>query len=55
MAFSIRRVDTAAEREGVYAFRYRVYVEGAAVTAEADHDRRMLHDEYDETAVSYAV
>ena len=55
MALSIGRVDTAAEREAIYAFRYRVYVEEAAMTAEADHDRRMLHDEYDEAAVSYAV
>lgn len=55
MALSIGRVETVAEREAIYAFRYRVYVEEAAMTSEADHDRRMLYDAFDETAVSYAV
>jgi len=55
MALSIGRVETVAEREAIHAFRYRVYVEEAAITSEADHDRRMLYDASDETAVSYAV
>jgi hypothetical protein len=55
MALSIGRVETVAEREVIYAFRYRVYVEEPAMTSEADHDRRMLYATFAETAVSYAV
>ena len=55
MTLSVRRIETDAEREAIYAFRYRVYVEEMAMTSEADHERKWLRDDLDDVAASYAV
>lgn len=55
MSLAIKAVDTATEREEIFAFRYRVYVEELGMTSEADHERKWLCDSLDDVAVSYAV
>jgi len=37
---TVRRAETAREREAVYRFRYRVYIEELNYNYEADHDRK---------------
>jgi len=51
----VREVADEAEREALYAFRYRVYVSELAMTDEADHDRGWLRDGYDERCLNYAL
>jgi len=55
VSLKVERADTAAQREALYAFRYRVYVEELGMTSEADHDNRRLSDADDEVSVSYAI
>lgn len=51
----VRLVETQAEREALYAFRFRVYVEELEMTDQADHARRWLQDGYDEESLNYAL
>lgn len=51
----VRRVTGDEELEALFAFRYSVYVSELCMTEEADHERRLLRDAYDEIAVNYAV
>lgn len=51
----VRRVSGEKEREALFAFRYSVYVSELSMTEEADHERRILCDAYDEIAINYAV
>ncbi len=47
----IRLVKTPQELESVYRLRYQVYVEELGATMEyADHQQKVLHDEWDKTA-----
>jgi len=55
MALTVRRADTPGEREAIFRFRYRVYVEELSMTEDADHTGKRLLDDYDEYAVSHAV
>ncbi|MDH3234049.1 MAG: cyclic nucleotide-binding domain-containing protein [Alphaproteobacteria bacterium] len=50
-----REIATQAEREALYAFRYKVYVSELAMTDEADHERGWLYDDYDERCINYAL
>jgi len=52
---AVRRVVTDAEREALFAFRYRVYVSELAMTDEADHERGWLRDAYDERSTNYGL
>ncbi|MHA1537027.1 MAG: cyclic nucleotide-binding domain-containing protein [Alphaproteobacteria bacterium] len=54
-AFEVRRVAGEKEHEALFAFRYAVYVSELSMTEEADHERRLLRDAYDEIAINYAV
>ena len=54
-AIEVRRVTGEKEREALFAFRYSIYVSELSMTEEADHERRLLSDAYDEIAVHYAV
>jgi CRP-like cAMP-binding protein len=48
--------ESREERERVYEFRYRIYVEEMGLKPPgADHERRQLADAYDERALSYAM
>lgn len=52
----MRVAETAAEREAVFSFRYRVYVEELKLSPpEADHKRRILCDALDDVAIAYAL
>lgn len=51
----IRPVESRAEHEALYAFRYKVYVEELAMTDHADHARKWLRDGYDTESVNYAM
>lgn len=51
----VREVETKAELEALYSFRYRVYVEELSMTDQADHARQWLQDGYDEESVHYAI
>jgi CRP-like cAMP-binding protein len=56
VALSVERARREAERERIYAFRYRVYVEEMGLeTPEADPQRRWLRDPLDEHSTSYAL
>ena len=51
MQDGIRFATTVAEREAAFRLRYDLYVAGMGrFSDQADHERRMLHDEYDATA-----
>lgn len=52
MTHAIRRVETREDREALYAFRYRVYVEEFAMTTVADHERKWLYDDLDQVVKS---
>lgn len=54
-AMEIRRVAGEKERQALFAFRYAVYVTELGMIKEADHERRILRDAYDEIAVNYAI
>ncbi len=54
-ALRVARVASDAERERLYAFRYKVYVEEFEMTRDADHGKRRLVDELDAYSDSYAV
>lgn len=51
----VREVETKAELEALYSFRYRIYVEELSMTDQADHARQWLQDGYDEESVHYAI
>ncbi len=51
----VRRVETREERDALYRFRYRVYVEDLGMTTQADHERKQLYDEFDEQSISFAI
>jgi hypothetical protein len=51
----VRLVESKAEREALYAFRFGVYVEELEMTDQADHARRWLHDGYDKESLNYAL
>ncbi len=51
----VRVVESEAEREAIYRFRYQVYVEELGLTAQADHENRWLRDQYDDQSLSFAV
>ena len=54
---TVRKATSAAEREAVYRFRYRVYIEELKYNYEADHERKWLKQEEDEkpyTTLLYA-
>lgn len=54
MSLSVGRALTAEEREDVYRFRYRVYVEELGLSPPgADATRRTLNDPLDDVAVSF--
>jgi hypothetical protein len=54
MDFKILLAKTQEEKEAVYSFRYRVYVEEMSkYHLKADHERRMMYDEIDEWALVY--
>jgi N-acyl-L-homoserine lactone synthetase len=55
VSIQTRVIDTPEEREKIYAFRYRVFVEQLGMTREADHDRKWLRDELDDNAVFFTV
>jgi CRP-like cAMP-binding protein len=53
---TVRVAETAPEREGVYRFRYKVYIEELHYNYEADHERKWLkqpEDELPETTLLY--
>jgi CRP-like cAMP-binding protein len=52
---SVIQASKAIEREQIYRFRYRVYVEELGMTTEADDDRQWLRDELDDYSTSYAI
>src|SRR4029450_661517 len=45
---TVRVAETAPEREGVYRFRYKVYIEELHYNLEADHERKWLKQPEDE-------
>ncbi|HKQ30632.1 MAG TPA: GNAT family N-acyltransferase [Burkholderiales bacterium] len=55
MTTQILKVEDPELLEQVYRFRYRIYVEQEAMTRDADHERRLLKDDYDPHSISYAV
>lgn len=56
MGITIAQATTDADKEKVFAFRYRTYVEELGLTLpSADHTRRRLWDPLDEIAVSHVV
>lgn len=55
MSVQIKVIDTPAERERIFAFRYRVFIEQLGMKRDADHDRKWLRDELDEAAVFFAA
>lgn len=55
MAFEVRLVTSAAEREQLYRFRYAVYVDEVRFTRHADHEKRLLRDDLDDVAYSFAI
>jgi predicted GNAT family N-acyltransferase len=52
LATLVRLASTPAEREQVFGLRYRIYVEelGGLFSDEADHDRKQLSDDVDESS-----
>ncbi|MCB1043548.1 MAG: cyclic nucleotide-binding domain-containing protein [Acidobacteria bacterium] len=55
MKFDIRVVETEAERDKLYRFRYRIYVDEEKFTRNADHAQNWLKDDYDDVATSFAI
>ena len=55
MALRVAAATDRAERERVFAFRYRVYVEELKMTDAADHTRKWLVDDLDDHSLCYAV
>lgn len=56
MSTEVKIATTSAEKEAVYALRYRIYVEEMKLSPqEADHRRRWLWDELDEVSINYAL
>ena len=54
MKFSIKLAISQEEKEAIYRFRYRIYIEELNKThINADHNRRLLYDEGDEDATLY--
>jgi GNAT superfamily N-acetyltransferase len=56
MSPAVVAIRSREEREKLFRFRYRIYVEEKGLRpAEADHTRRQLHDWLDEYSASYAL
>jgi len=55
MTYAVRLVESAAEREQLYRFRYDIYVDEVRFTRHADHANRLLKDDLDEIAFSFAI
>jgi GNAT superfamily N-acetyltransferase len=56
MTVTVAQVRSDAEREQVYRFRYRIYVEDMHLSPpDADHARGILRDALDDVAVAYAL
>ncbi len=56
MAVSVELARDAASRSRAWAFRYRIYVEEMGFdTPEADHGRRELRDELDDSSESWSL
>ena len=56
MALTVAMARSAEEREAIYRFRYRIYVEDMGLQPpEADHAGRRLCDPYDEVAALFAL
>lgn len=56
MGLRVTKVRSAAERDRLFEFRYRIYVEEARIpTSQADHATRRLKDPLDECSTSYVM
>jgi len=55
VSIQIRVFDTPADREKIFAFRYRVFIEQLGMDRAADHDKKWLRDESDDNAVFVAA
>lgn len=56
MGALIRQADTDEERQRIYRFRYDIYIEEMGKPMpDADHQRRMLHDEFDPRSIHLYV
>ncbi len=56
MGLRVTTVRTTAERERLFEFRYRIYVEELRIpTSQADHATRRLMDPLDECSTSYVL
>ena len=56
MGFQIRLAETDKDREAIFRFRYRVYVDELGLRpAEADHGKRVLYDALDDKGLSYGL
>jgi len=54
MKYTITRARTAKEREAIYRFRYRIFIEEQQkLYIKADHEHKMLYDEIDAFATLY--
>lgn len=51
----VREAASPDEREALFAFRYKVYVEEFGMTDRADHSGRTLRDGYDDEGINYAL
>ena len=52
MGALIKQASTETERQRIYRFRYNIYIEEMGKPMpDADHERRMLHDEYDPRSI----
>jgi len=56
VGFQVRLAETHEEREAIFRFRYRVYVNELGLhPAEADRGKKILRDELDDKALSYGL
>ena len=55
MPLVVRKVEGPEEHEKLYKFRYQVYVSEVKFTSDADHEKHMLKDEYDDIADNFAI
>ena len=55
-SLSVIRAEELSLREAIFSLRYSIYVEEMGKSpSQADHDRRWLIDEFDDSAVLYAL
>ena len=56
MSTLVRIAENEEDKNALYAFRYRIYVdEFQLAPAEADHERKILRDDLDEVGISYVL